>query len=80
MDAAATVHPTDQTLEAHGLGQLDDNVAGAVGRHLDCCDQCQSRFADPSARDGSCPPSPAPWRSRQSCWLLSSCSSPSPRP
>jgi len=45
MDAATTVHPTDQTLQAYGLGQLDDQVAEAVSRHLDGCPDCLRRVA-----------------------------------
>ena len=35
MDAAPSLHPTDQTLSSYGLGKLDDRSAEAVNEHLD---------------------------------------------
>ena len=43
--AAATPHPTNETLRANGLGKLDDHEAEAVSRHLDDCPDCQSQVA-----------------------------------
>jgi serine/threonine protein kinase len=43
--AAAVVHPTDEALQAYGLGKLNDQAAEAVSRHLDGCAECQRRVA-----------------------------------
>jgi hypothetical protein len=32
MDAAPSLHPTDQTLSSFGLGKLDDRLTDAVNR------------------------------------------------
>ena len=37
MNAHPTSHPTDRTLQAYGLGQLDAASAGSVNRHLEVC-------------------------------------------
>ena len=44
MMSAAAIHPTDQTLQAYGLGKLGEDVAEAVSRHVDICVECQSRI------------------------------------
>src|SRR4051794_40412524 len=44
MDAPAR-HPTDQTLQSYGLGQLDDLLAEAVDKHLGGCRDCRRRVA-----------------------------------
>jgi serine/threonine protein kinase len=49
MDAYPVSHPTDQTLTAYGLGQLDDGSASAVDRHLERCAACRKRVAEMSA-------------------------------
>jgi hypothetical protein len=46
---AAAVHPTDQTLNASGLGMLDDVSLGSVGTHLESCPSCQRRVAELSS-------------------------------
>ena len=48
---AAAAHPTDQTLEAYGLGKLDDSLAESVSKHLEVCPSCQIRVADLSSDD-----------------------------
>ena len=45
MDAAATVHPTDQDLLAYRAGKLEDAAAESMSKHLDDCSACQSRIA-----------------------------------
>ncbi|MFO0960408.1 MAG: protein kinase, partial [Isosphaeraceae bacterium] len=49
MDAAPTLHPTDQTLHFYGLGKLDDGTAEEVNRHLETCNACRQRVAGTSA-------------------------------
>ncbi len=46
MPAPAAVHPSDKTLQSHGLGKLDDLLAETVGKHLGECDSCRRRVAD----------------------------------
>src|SRR5262245_34447304 len=46
MDAAQSLHPTDQTLRAYGLGKLDDRSAEAVNEHLMECSECRKRVAE----------------------------------
>jgi serine/threonine protein kinase len=45
MDAPVSVHPSDQTVQAYGLGKLDDLLAEAVNKHLADCPACRSRVA-----------------------------------
>ena len=47
--AAAAIHPTDQILQAYGLGKLDDASAESVNKHLESCATCQSRVAEMSS-------------------------------
>jgi serine/threonine protein kinase len=49
MDATATLHPTDQTLQAYGLGKLDDASAESVTKHLEDCESCERRVAELSS-------------------------------
>jgi serine/threonine protein kinase len=68
MNASQTLHPTDQTLHAYGLGKLDNVTAGSVSRHVESCSDCQRRVAllssdsflgrlrDAEARPDSAPP------------------------
>ena len=49
MDAAPSLHPTDQTLSSYGLGKLDDRSAEAVNKHLEQCPDCRKRVAEMSA-------------------------------
>jgi len=49
MDAAAAVHPTDQTLRSHGLGKLDDALSRSVSKHLESCSACRRRVAETSS-------------------------------
>jgi serine/threonine protein kinase len=49
MDAQLASHPTDQTLHAHGQGQLDGASAESVKSHLADCPDCRRRVAELSA-------------------------------
>ena len=49
MGATAAVHPTDQTLQAYGLGKLDDVSSRSVSKHLEVCDSCRRRVAEMSS-------------------------------
>jgi serine/threonine protein kinase len=51
MGASAAVHPTDQVLQAYGLGKLDDVSSMWVSKHLEGCDLCQRRVAELSSDD-----------------------------
>ena len=46
MSAPLTVHPSDQTLHAYGLGKLDDPTAESVNKHLESCPPCRRRVAE----------------------------------
>ncbi len=46
MDARPTLHPTDPTLQAYGLGKLDDLLAETVDNHLEGCPDCRRRIAE----------------------------------
>ncbi len=43
MNAQPAVHPTDETLQAYGQGQLDDASARSVDSHLEGCPDCRRR-------------------------------------
>jgi anti-sigma factor RsiW len=49
MAAAAAMYPTDQTLQAYGVGKLDDASAESVITHLESCPDCQRRVAEMSS-------------------------------
>jgi serine/threonine protein kinase len=49
MGATAAVHPNDPTLQAYGLGKLDDASAESVNNHLSSCADCQRRVAEMSS-------------------------------
>ena len=42
MDTDPSTHPSAETLEAYGLGKLDDASAEAVSKHLRDCTDCRS--------------------------------------
>jgi serine/threonine protein kinase len=71
MGATAAVHPTDEALQAYGLGKLDDALAESVNKHVESCSDCQRRVAELSSdsflgrlRDAEGrPDSPAPVKS-----------------
>jgi serine/threonine protein kinase len=46
MTAHPALHPTDQTLQSYGLGQLDDATAESVHKHLEGCPDCRRRAAE----------------------------------
>ncbi len=46
MSAPPTLHPSDQTLHAYGLGKLDDPTAESVNKHLESCGTCRRRVAE----------------------------------
>jgi len=48
---ATVAHPTDQTLQAYGLGKLDDVTTESVSKHLEDCPSCQIRVAELSSDD-----------------------------
>ncbi len=48
MGAPASLHPTDRTLQAYGLGTLDEDAASSVDSHLAGCSDCRRRAADMS--------------------------------
>ena len=56
MNAQPALHPTDQTLHAYGLGQLDDASAGSVNAHLEACPACRRRVAELSSDQLPRPP------------------------
>ena len=43
MDASAE-HPAHETLQAYGLGKLDDALAEVVSKHLEACPDCRHRW------------------------------------
>ena len=49
MNASQTLHPTDQTLNAYGLGKLDDALAETLNEHVESCCDCQRRVAELSS-------------------------------
>jgi len=46
MEDAPFLHPTPQTLQAYGLGRLDDSSSEAIGKHLDACPGCRRLAAE----------------------------------
>jgi serine/threonine protein kinase len=49
MDTPQAVHPTDETLHAHSLGQLDKTGTASVDQHLETCPACRRRVGELSA-------------------------------
>jgi serine/threonine protein kinase len=49
MDTPSPLHPISQTLNAYGLGKLDDGSAEAVNKHLEQCPDCRKRVAELAA-------------------------------
>ena len=45
MDARQTSHPSADALRALALGNLDDETAELILRHLDACDECRREAA-----------------------------------
>jgi serine/threonine protein kinase len=56
MTAQPALHPTDQTLQSYGRGQLEGASAESVGVHLENCPACRRRVAELSS--GSFPGRP----------------------
>ena len=48
MGAPPSLHPTDQTLQAYGLGTLDEGTSASVDSHLAECSDCRRRTAEMS--------------------------------
>ena len=48
MDTPPSPHPTDQTLQAYGLGTLDEQSAESVDAHLETCEECRRRVGEVS--------------------------------
>ena len=46
MEVPPAVHPTQQILDAFGLGKLDERATEAVGQHLESCPSCRRRVAE----------------------------------
>jgi serine/threonine protein kinase len=46
MDIPPVLHPSQQTLESFGLGNLDEQTAEAVSQHLDICPSCRRHVAE----------------------------------
>ena len=46
MDTHPSHHPTSETLQAYGLGKLDDASAEAVNKHLEDCPDCRRQVAE----------------------------------
>ena len=46
MDADPSTHPTPETLQAYGLGKLDDASAEVVSKHLEDCPDCRRQVAE----------------------------------
>src|SRR5262249_9757657 len=49
MDAAQSLHPTDESLRSFALGKLSDLSAESVNEHLLECSDCQKRVAEMSS-------------------------------
>ena len=49
MDAGPSTHPTPETLQAYGLGKLDDASAEVVSKHLEDCPDCRRQVTETGA-------------------------------
>jgi serine/threonine protein kinase len=49
MDETQALHPTDQILDAFGLGKLDERASEAISQHLESCSTCRRRVAEVTA-------------------------------
>ncbi len=49
MNAPQALHPTDETLHAYGLGNLEGSSADSVEAHLEGCPACRHRVAELSS-------------------------------
>ena len=58
MDAGPSPHPTPETLQAYGLGKLDDASAGVVREHLEDCPDCRHQVTAITASKSEAPDSP----------------------
>ena len=46
MDAGPSNHPTPETLQAYGLGKLDDASTEVVSKHLEECSDCRRQVTE----------------------------------
>ena len=46
MDTGPSPHPTTETLQAYGLGKLDDALAKVVSEHLEDCPNCRRQVTE----------------------------------
>ena len=46
MDALRSDHPSDQILQAYGVGELQSPLADSVNSHLEFCAGCRQRVAE----------------------------------
>jgi hypothetical protein len=58
MDAGSSPHPTLGTLQAYGLGNLDDASAKLVSKHLKDCLDCRQELTAISASSSAAPAAP----------------------
>jgi tRNA A-37 threonylcarbamoyl transferase component Bud32 len=76
MDAGPSAHPTVATLQAYGLGKLDDASAGIVREHLETCLECQRQGADITASNSEAAVSPTTGATAADDAIVDSSSSP----
>jgi eukaryotic-like serine/threonine-protein kinase len=46
MDAPVPIHPRVETLQAYGLGKLDEQAADTVSSHLEVCSDCRRQITE----------------------------------